>query len=481
MAETYSGYVAPETVDWSALTTNLASKITKVGESIQKERTDLDKIAEDNIKKMNQLDGYKNQTFGTLMLTTINDGKNLINGWNKALKAGDMSSIDYRKKMSNLNEYTDILAGSAKNFDARIEEAMKEDNTAFGLEMLNEFGSLAEMKDAKFNISPDGSIMYSKVNPETGAIVGDLKDVRALNLPQNIKDVKLVLTDATKELTKNWEPYELFEDKGSGKTLTTESVMNNKNYQDMRATAIQALTTIPRRALSILADNGSGMVPVFYYTEEEKKQGISEQVDVIRERNRIANRENTEPTPEQMAEIEFNMVKKVQGPDGTINPELSEAQRTRAEEMAGVSIDAQLSKKMSGTTRNTGGSTDGGKTPEKQGYATYETINNGFNLSKTDPKRAAEMLTSLAGGRYKMRWVSGGLALYGPNEITGSGFDETKPVAIVKNGKELAPFVYGSTGAAGSDVALNQYAKEKEAYINSGKSSTNTGINTSNY
>ena len=50
MAETYSGFVAPERVDWTALSTKLAEKVSGVGERIQKERTDLDKIASDVIR-----------------------------------------------------------------------------------------------------------------------------------------------------------------------------------------------------------------------------------------------------------------------------------------------------------------------------------------------------------------------------------------------------------------------------------------------
>jgi len=483
MAETYSGFVAPKRVDWEALSNKLAEKVTGVGEAVQKERTDLDKIASDNITKMNEIDQSKNQTFGDMVLTFQNDGRNLVNAWNASLKAGQLSPAEYRKKINNLNEYTGILAGSAKTFDARIEEVMKrqQEGTAstFELELLNDFGSLSEMKDAKFNISQDGSIMYSKIDPKTGEITGELKDVRALNLPQNIQDNKIVLTDAAKELTKNWEPYELFKDQGGGKTLTIESVMKHPKYDDMRATAIQSLTSMPRKALSILADNG-GMIPVFYTTDEDYKNKRAEEIAEITERNRIANRPDTSPTKEQLDEIDFNMVKKVRGSDGTINPELNEAQRKRAEEMAGNEIDGQLSVKMSGTSRSTGGGGGGGgKTPEKQEYATYEVIKNAFDLSKTDPKRSAEMLTNLTGARYDIAWGSGGLQIRG--FLDDGTVDKLNPIAVVKSGQELAPFIYGSTGAAGSADALNQYNREKESYMNSGKSATPSKITQSEF
>jgi len=302
MAETYSGFVAPKRVDWEALSNKLAEKVTGVGEAVQKERTDLDKIASDNITKMNEIDQSKNQTFGDMVLTFQNDGRNLVNAWNASLKAGQLSPAEYRKKINNLNEYTGILAGSAKTFDARIEEVMKrqKDGTAstFELELLNDFGSLSEMKDAKFNISQDGSIMYSKINPKTGEITGELKDVRALNLPQNIQDNKIVVTDSVKELTKNWNMVDIFKDLGRGGELTTSSVKNHKDYKDMKATVVKSILNSSRSTLGVLADNG-GMIPVFYTTDADYKKKRAEEIAEITEQNRIAGREVKEPTKEQ--------------------------------------------------------------------------------------------------------------------------------------------------------------------------------------
>jgi hypothetical protein len=299
--------------------------------------------------------------------------------------------------------------------------------------------------------------MYSKIDPKTGAIVGELKDVRALNLPQNIQDNKIVLTDAAKELIKNWEPYELFKDQGGGKTLTIESVMKHPKYDDMRATAIQSLTSMPRRALSILADNG-GMIPVFYTTDEDYKKKRAEEIAEITERNRIAGREVKEPTKEQLAEIDFNMVKKVKGSDGTINPELSDVQRARAEEMAGNEIDGQLSVKMSGTTRDV--VRGGTKTPEAQGFDTYAKINSAYEVGGT---RGAEMLKNLAGGKYDFEFTENGLNVYG--YLDKGGVDKKNPlIKGAKNAAEAAQYIYGSTDAAGVDTSLEQYNKEKSEY-----------------
>lgn len=461
MAETYSGFVAPKRVDWEALSNKLAEKVTGVGEAVQKERTDLDKIAADNITKMNEIDQSKNQTFGDMVLTFQNDGRNMVNAWNASLKAGQLSPAEYRKKINNLNEYTGILAGSAKTFDARIEEVMKrqKDGTAstFELELLNDFGSLAEMKDAKFNVSQDGSVMYSKIDPKTGQISSDLKDVRALNLPQNIQDNKIIVTDSVKELTKNWNMVDIFKDLGRGGELTTSSIKNNDNYKDMKATVVKSILNSSRSTLGVLADNG-GMIPVFYTTDADYKKKRAEEIAEITEQNRIAGREVKEPTKEQLAEIDFNMVKKTIGPDGTINPELTTAQKKRAEEMVGIEVDGQMEVKVSGQARQPYSPGDT-KTPEKQGYATYSKIADAY---KVQGEEGARMLKNLTGGNYEFKFNNGLLTVYG--YVDGKPDYKNPLIRNAKDASEASRYIYGATDASGIDVSLEQYNKEKAAY-----------------
>lgn len=461
MAETYSGFVAPKRVDWEALSNKLAEKVTGVGEAVQKERTDLDKIAADNITKMNEIDQSKNQTFGDMVLTFQNDGRNMVNAWNAALKAGQLSPAEYRKKINNLNEYTGILAGSAKTFDARIEEVMKrqQDGTAstFELELLNDFGSLAEMKDAKFNVSQDGSIMYSKIDPKTGQISGDLKDVRALNLPQNIQDNKIVVTESVKALTENWNMVETFKDLGRGGELTTASIKNQPRYKDMKAAVVKSILNSSRSTLGVLADNG-GMIPVFYTTDADYKKKRAEEIAEITEQNRIAGREVKEPTKEQLAEIDFNMVKKTIGPDGTINPELTPTQKKRAEDMVDVEIDGQMETKVSGQARQPYSPGDT-KTPKEQGYATYSKIADAY---KVQGEEGARMLNNLSGGNYEFEFNNGLLNVYG--YVDGKPDKKNPLIRNANDASEASRYIYGATDASGIDVSLEQYNKEKSEY-----------------
>jgi hypothetical protein len=320
------------------------------------------------------------------------------------------------------------------------------------------------MKDAKFNISQDGSIMYSKINPKTGEITGELKDVRALNLPQNIQDNKIVVTDSVKELTKNWNMVDIFKDLGRGGELTTSSVKNHKDYKDMKATVVKSILNSSRSTLGVLADNG-GMIPVFYTTDADYKKKRAEEIAEITEQNRIAGREVKEPTKEQLAEIDFNMVKKTIGPDGTINPELTQAQRTRAEEMVGIEVDGQMETKVSGQARqayNAGES----KTPEKQGYATYSKIADAYKVQGEEGER---MLKNLSGGNYRFKFNNGLLSVYG--YIDGKVDWKNPLIRNAKDASEASRYIYGATDASGIDKSLEQFKAEKSAYWNEKKAS----------
>jgi hypothetical protein len=245
----------------------------------------------------------------------------------------------------------------------------------------------------------------------------------------------------------------------------------------MKATVVKSILTTPRRALSVLADNG-GMIPVFYTTDADYKKKRAEEIAEITEQNRIAGREVKEPTKEQLDEIDFNMVKKTIGPDGTINPELTTAQKTRAEEMVGIEVDGQMEVKVSGQARQAY-SPGGAKTPKEQGFATYSKIADAY---KVKGEEGAQMLNNLVGGNYDFEFNNGLLSVYG---YTDKGVrDETPLIKNAPDASTASQFIYGTTNAAGVDTSLEQYKAEKAAYWknkNAGKSSTSTSINTSGY
>jgi hypothetical protein len=470
MEPTYSGFKAPTTIDWGALSNKMAETSLQIGKDREAAKVELDKIASDNINKMNEIAQGNNQTFGTMILNFQNDGKNMVNELNKQLKAGEMSPSEYRKRLANLNDNTLIMAGAAKTMDARIEEITKrqQDGVAstWELELLKEFGSLTEINNAKFHVSDNGSVMYSKIDPTTGDILGELKDVRTMNLPQNIQDNKVVLDESVANLTDKWNPYEIFKDTGGGGAVTISSVSQQPVYKGMKAKVAVALTSTPRSALSVLADNG-GMNPVFYYTEDEKNKARQSLKAEMLEENKIAGIKGG-LTKEQLDSIEFNLVKKKREPDGTYNPELTEKQMTAARELAMQAVDIQMERKMSGSSRQPrssgGGSGSGsGREKEPDRFDTYAEIRQAFDMSGRDPKRAAQLLTNSSGGRYYFEWGSKGLNAYAFKE-DGTPDKTNKIIDGARSGEEIANIMYGLSDASGVNKSIERYNIEKDLY-----------------
>lgn len=462
MPTEYSGYVQAPRVDWAALSGGLAKSITAAGENRVARREELDKIASDNINKINEIEQGQNQTFGTMILDFQDNGRNQINGWNQQLKAGTMTSADYKKRISNLSDYTGILASSAKTLDERISSAVQRQAdgvaSSYEIEMLKNIGSMAEIKDSKFFVSDSGAVVWSKVDPVTGAMVGEPKDVRTPNLPQNMVDNKVVVTDYVKEATKNWNTKQIFTDKGGGAYTNIESVKEQPFYQDMIAKVAIAATSSPRATLSILADNGV-IDPVFYSTEAEKKAAINERYAEMEELNRVAGRDAA-ITDAQRKEVENSLVKNTIGPDGTYNPELTKEQITLAQDHVKQEVDMQMQVKLDAQGRTQyapqGGGGGGGGQAEGD-YSLYQQITESWGQ-----QGGAAALSAASGGKFVFEALKGGGYTVRP-----AGAKEGTIGVTIKNQKDMAPYFFGSgTGAKGTTGTYPEYERQAKLYWN---------------
>ena len=465
MPTEYSGYVQAPQVDWSALSGKLAKSFTDVGAAKVARREELDKIAADNIDKINEIDQGKSQTFGNMILDFQNNGREQINGWNQQLKAGTMTSADYKKRISNLSDYTGILASSAKTLDERINNAVQRQAdgvaSSYEIEMLKNIGSMAEIKDSKFFVSDSGTIVWSKVDPTTGAMVGEPKDVRTPSLPQNMVDNKIIVTDFVKEATKNWETVQLFTDLGGGAYRDITSVKNNPAYKEMVAKVAIAATSSPRATLSVLADNGV-IDPVFYSTEAEKKAAIEERYAEMSELNRVAGGDGA-ITDAQRKEVENSLVKNTIGPDGTYNPELTKEQITLAQDHVKQEVDMQMQVKLDAQGRTQyapqgGGGGGGGQGTSAEGdYSLYKQITESWGK-----QGGAAALSAASGGKFVFEALKGGGYTVRP-----AGAKEGTIGVTIKNQKDMAPYFFGSgTGAKGTTGTYPEYERQAKLYWN---------------
>jgi hypothetical protein len=279
----YYGYIpAAERLDLGKLTSDLSKTISGIGERRELEKEQLDQIKTDNIKTIQEMDLGKSQTFQKMALNGTQGAVDLINTWNKDLKAGILSPKDYKEKMNSIKENWGTFANTVKNYDARMAEIQKQqqDGTASGMAVdLNEFfAQSAELKDKQIFWDPStGSMSLGKVDPNTGQLdPQSVMSARSMSMPNNILFDKVDLNEAVNNIVKEWAPS-LKEDGIN----TISDVRKNDDYSAKLTDLVGALTDNPRMAASILRDNTGG-----------KYSAYVNQADYNSKMNSMINKEN---------------------------------------------------------------------------------------------------------------------------------------------------------------------------------------------
>jgi hypothetical protein len=279
----YYGYIPPsQTLDLGKLATDLSKTISGIGERRELEKEQLDQIKTDNIKTIQEMDLGKSQTFQKMALNGTQGAVDLINTWNKDLKAGILSPKDYKEKMNSIKENWGTFANTVKNYDARMAEIQKQqaDGTASGMAVdLNEFfAQSAELKDKQIFWDPStGSMSLGKVDPNTGQLdPQSVMSARSMSMPNNILFNKVNLNEEVGAIVKEWAPF--LKEEGIN---TINDVRKNDDYSAKLTDLVGALTDNPRMAASILRDNTGG-----------KYSAYVNQADYNSKMNSMINKEN---------------------------------------------------------------------------------------------------------------------------------------------------------------------------------------------
>lgn len=473
----YAGYVSPEvSVDWGSSFAGLAQKITDVGTNIKKEREALDSLKTQNEALVNSYQPGKSQTLNEMVLRGANEIRAKMKYWNDELKAGRLKPEDYKTNMANVQEYWGTLANSAKTFDERFQASMDRQQpdengnipaSSFEMELLNRFGQMADIGDNSVQVGGDGRLYMVKKDKNTGAIVGDIMDIRTMNSPDNIVSNRINLNTATNALVGNWDVYSIWKDAGKGSEINIEDIRQNPVFAPMKAQVAETIApnSNPRAQISILTDNGV-MDAIYYESPEEYKQKRQEAIDEAIQVKKTAGLPMADQlTPDELKKIEFNMVKIAKDDKGIINPILNEAQQKAAKDRVMQEVEMQLGKKVTGTPREySTGRTAGGNNQNKGDEVStagaklaQDAFSDTVPVGASSASDSTGVLTSIGaknpGYRFKkVKW---------PNNKIGIAvfkYDKEKKDWIthqnILNARDLAPYIYGTTNV---DKALSTY------------------------
>jgi hypothetical protein len=375
MAEiTYAGYVPTSRPDYSALSNELAEKIYGVLDKRQEKREKLDEVERVNQKLLNSWIPGKNQTSNDFILNGLDNARKNLLQWNKDLKAGKITESEYIRRNRNLEENYQMLINVFKSKDERVDAVMQrqepDENGNIAAPdyevgfLLKEFGDDVSMKGKQLKVDESGGMYAVEVDPATGLVTNQIKDVRAMANPDNLVGVKVDLISAANKATENWSPDLLWRDLGLKGEENVETIKGKGGYDQLIARTINSIApdSNPRAQLSILTDNGVfntangfeiGDIHEYVKSEEEYNQALQQKIDEELQTLKDAGKtgEELKVSPERMKKLQDLIIVWGQNENGAWMPRLTDEQVKLAKDAVKNQVEFNFSEKVTGTPK----------------------------------------------------------------------------------------------------------------------------------
>jgi hypothetical protein len=280
----YFGYTPSETrIDWSKLTGDLAQQLTDNENQRKAVLTELDKIESDNNSLVTNTERSKTQNLDELVLGGAQDAKAKMLNWSKALKSGQLTASEYRKRMNNLTEGWKAYANNMKAFDTRMQDVMarqqpgedgKITGSGFEAAVNEQMAYLGELRGKKLIVNPeDGKVIIGTLNQETGLVdPNSIMDAMAIGNVSNTIDNRVDLLSMTSNITKSFGDYSKSDASG-----TIKDPRQNEDMMKAKNNFISGVLSSDRMTASILTDNTDDDYD-YYFTPEQKQQKLDSMV-----------------------------------------------------------------------------------------------------------------------------------------------------------------------------------------------------------
>ena len=325
MAKSFYGYVKRDDkafVDWGAIGSQLSDDLAKESKRRQDERQEIELQTIEDVNEINKLAANQDKLNGEFYMDAADQIRDFLLMQQTEMQKGGWNGLrpsEFLKQRQVVNDGVDQLAEAAKAQAEQQDELLKrvQNNEAgaseeFNTEMFNKF---YRAQNQGLYVNPVNGRMYiSKRDPETGKISNNPEDLLDVNnLSQimgyraNRPDIDQAVIDAGKTL----KPTTIALTQGGIKSI--KSAMLNKDYEKAEKNIIDGILVSDITTGDILAQAG------YSYTSDPKV---------------------AKDDPKKI------LMKK----DGTsiFNPELTEEQKTDAEEILRSRIRASIEKVQTG-------------------------------------------------------------------------------------------------------------------------------------
>ena len=492
----YAAYKGVDNIiDYAGLTDKFAGKITDISNDREKRKEELNQMATDASRELSEIEMTKTESLNDKILGLADQGREKINGWQNLLINGEISENQFKRNMSSVNEYTSLVAATAKTFDAKMQEYIKRQadgtGSAVELEKIDRFGMMTDLQNIDFKVLDDGRIAVDVKDPKTGKSIRQ-EDLLRINKSENAQTPRMNLSKEVNTVVKNWAADGIVKYMGQGSYESSASAMNDPQYKLDKQRLVDQLVT--QNAVSLLVDNGGVTTVNYAYNDEDKKAKLKEIIAKEKDVRKRAGQDG-ELTAEEIADLETGII--IIDNNGDV--QLTDDQIDKAREAADREIDLQVGNELKAVAPQNwyGKSSSTGKTAlDKFVPGMYDRLAKAWELSKTDPKAGANALSALAGGDYKFEWTRDGLMVYTEVQMkdrkgnpiyediltdkdiidkeTGKSTGKKLPsgkkrpkvakqaVATGKNLVDFASFFYGEgTAAGGEDIAIAEFNEDK--------------------
>lgn len=353
----YAKYVPfDKQIDWASVSTDVSKKALEIGEDRKNRKAALDKMKSDYELKLAEQKAFKTEDVAAKWGETTNQGREVIYNAYKDLKSRKITESDYKNIVNNLTTYTDKLADHATALDADIqayiarqqvdEKTGEAQGGAFELEKLNRLGKIADLKNKKFNVLPDGRISIDQMG-EDGKVLESSFDLMSFNKKENQFAPRIYVDKLTSNIVKDWAKWSEFKDLGTGAWRNIEDIRRNPATRDALYMAVKSVNSTPKNTLSVLIDNGAIQQPLYAYSvsEIDKVKAQAEQ-DLIN--MRTSQGISTEITAADKAEIDKRIIR-VDPTSG--EPILTDEQKKLADETVEKSIQMKMGHEETGKSK----------------------------------------------------------------------------------------------------------------------------------